>query len=64
MSLLVCLPIIGLGEGLTEPSNPKFGKPLKIGGSQKIYIFRGVDPIRESSENFHFQGIILLRGDN
>ena len=38
-------PSILLGGGLTEHSHPKSPKPQKLGGDQKIFIFKGDCPL-------------------
>ena len=43
----------------TDPSKTKSGKLQKLGGGQKIFIFRwggGGGPMRGGSEKFHFHG--------
>ena len=49
----------------TDSSNTKSGKLQKLGGGQKIFIFRGDCPMRGRSENFHLclgRGHCPIRG--
>ena len=49
----------------TDSSNTKSGKLQKLGGSKKIFIFRGGSggcPMRGRSENFHFHGGCPISG--